>query len=536
METDQEINENILTIVETLKKIFKNYGIEESKVRFSGDRERIWNANTKFNLESAHAICDEFKINKEEFDSEFSIQKELMKKRSLAEKEKQELDDLRQRVLMDLVLKKKNEVTEAITHYIEKRNHIYSIRSDNKEEVWIYSNGIYIPEGKSFIKEKCREILYECYTDAIVNNVIAKIITDTFIEEVEFFEQEDKKEIALENGILNIFTKKLTPFTPKKIFFNKIPLTYDPDKDCPFIKKHFRTVLQDENAVKLIEEIFGYLLISENKFEKAFMFVGDGRNGKSKTVELMKQFLGVENCVNIPLQQFELDPYSVGELLHMKANLAGDLDSSALKRTGVFKTTVGRDPLSAQRKFKNRIKFTNTAKHIFCANELPKTHDATIGFFSKWELVDFPFTFVDRAEYEDTTEAKRKLLKIKDPEIISKISSKSEMSGLLNLALDSLQNILKNKKFSGNQSTNDIKTKWIRKSDSLRAYLNENIVEDENGQISKKDFKNQYLLFCKLSKTKPQGDKAIKERLTTDFGAFDQRIGADGDRENSWSG
>ena len=231
METDQEINENILTIVETLKKIFKNYGIEESKVRFSGDRERIWNANTKFNLESAHAICDEFKINKEEFDSEFSIQKELMKKRSLAEKEKQELDDLRQRVLMDLVLKKKNEVTEAITHYIEKRNHIYSIRNDNKEEVWIYSKGIYIPEGKSFIKETCREILYECYTDAIVNNVIAKIITDTFIEEVEFFEQEDKKEIALENGILNIFTKKLIPFTPKKIFFNKLPLTFDETKD-----------------------------------------------------------------------------------------------------------------------------------------------------------------------------------------------------------------------------------------------------------------------------------------------------------------
>ena len=59
-------------------------------------------------------------------------------------------------------------------------------------------------------------------------------------------------------------------------------MDYDPTKKCPNILKHFNDILQDADDVKVMLELFGYLLLKEYRIEKAFMFVGFGRNGKSK--------------------------------------------------------------------------------------------------------------------------------------------------------------------------------------------------------------------------------------------------------------
>ena len=40
-------------------------------------------------------------------------------------------------------------------------------------------------------------------------------------------------------------------------------ITYNPEKDCPTIKKHFQTVLKTEDDVKVMQEIVGFLLLKE---------------------------------------------------------------------------------------------------------------------------------------------------------------------------------------------------------------------------------------------------------------------------------
>ena len=56
-------------------------------------------------------------------------------------------------VLTKLAIKQRGEATELLVENIEKQKHIYTTRSDIKSEMWIYNEGIYIPQGKSFIKE-----------------------------------------------------------------------------------------------------------------------------------------------------------------------------------------------------------------------------------------------------------------------------------------------------------------------------------------------------------------------------------------------
>jgi len=279
---------------------------------------------------------------------------------------------IKEQVFTAIISRQEDLASEIITQNVLNGNHIYTTRDDVKSEIWFYDDGIYVPNGRSRIQEIAREILGETYTPQRVNKVIAKVEADTMIDHDDFFINQCKNEIPVQNGILNIFTKEVCEFTPEKIFFNKLPITYDESKKCPSIKKFFSDVLKDSSDVEVMLELIGFCLLKEYKFEKSIMFIGDGRNGKGKTLSLIKHFLGADNCCSIPLSQINAASTSVCELHGRLANLAGDLNNTDLKDTGMFKQITGRDLITAKRKYLNDLFFENYAKIIFACNELQR--------------------------------------------------------------------------------------------------------------------------------------------------------------------
>jgi len=249
----------------------------------------------------------------------------------------------------------------------------------------------------------------------------------------------------------------------------------------------------------------------------------------------MKEFIGIDNCSEVPLDDLEKDIFALGELFKKQANLCGDLSKTALKNTGNFKKLTGRDLLSANRKFLPRVKFVNYAKMIFSCNELPITYDITTAFFNRWIILDFPFTFLPQYEINELPKGELTNVKLCDPSIIKRISTPEEMSGLLNWALMGLENITKNKSFSYSPSTEETKTKWLRKSDSCTAFLMDCVEVDYESYISKKLFRKEYYLYCSIHKLKCSSDKAIKYILNTMLGSMEDRESVDGTQIYVWS-
>jgi len=443
--------------------------------------------------------------------------------------------ELQKEVLLLLLGKNKDEATELIVKEIEKNNYIYTTKDDLKSEMWIYQGGIYIPQGKSFIKEVCRKILDVAFTGHLANNVIDKIEADTYIDHDEFFKTNYPIEIPLENGVLNIITKELNSHSPNKIFFNKLPVEYNPAAECHNIVNHLKKVLKDEDDISVLLELFGYLLLKEYKIEKAFMFVGGGRNGKSKTIELMKRFLGVENCSSLPLRALNEESFSLSELFGKMANLSADLSKTDLKETGMIKALIGRDLVQAKRKFLRDLNFVNHAKMVFAANELPKIYDTTDGFWTKWVLIEFPYTFVSEKVFNTLKEEERKNCRILDPDIIKNLTTSEELSGLLNLALEHLDTLLKNRDFSYSKGTKEVKDMWIRKSDSFTAFCFDCVEEDFEGEVSKKELRTKYHEYRKKHKVSGCSEKAIKITLENMFGASEIQKW-EGNRERYWEG
>ena len=476
----------------------------------------------------------QIKEEKEESDNR-AKQKEYEK---VYNKQRNELYILQMEIISLLAQKKRRDATELIVEYIQKNEHIYTTRDDLKAELWVYHDGIYVPQGKSYIMEHCREILKEHFTSQLLTEVLYKIEADTFIDVDEFFKTNYLEEIPLENGILNIFTRKLTPFTPKKIFFSKLPVKYNPKAVCPSITKFFQVVLQQKDDAKVMFELFGFCLLKEYRHEKAFMFIGDGRNGKGKTLSLLKKFLGATNCCSVPLSQIHSSSTSVCELQNRLVNLAGDISNSDLKDTGTIKQVTGRDLLNAKRKFLRDLIFVNYAKLIFACNELPKVYDMSEGFWSRWLLLKFPYKFISQKEYDILKQEERLMIKIRDENIIERISTPGELSGLLNKALDGLDRLNSSHNFSYSKGTNEVKDMWIRQSDSFTAFCFDCLEEDYQGVITKKVLRRKYHVYCRDHRVKGASDKGIKVTLQNLYGVIEgyKSVANNEMQQNVWEG
>lgn len=463
---------------------------------------------------------------------------EEIKQENKERKEKNSFIQLRNDCWQFIMTKQEEYATEELVRYIESKNKIYSTRDDVKSEMWIYEDGIYQPNGESLIREITRKVLLHAYTPQRANKVIAKIQADTFIEANNFFDVKYIDEICVLNGILNLKTRELSPFTPEKIFFNKIPVEYNSEAKCEKIDKFFSEVLKSSDDKKVIYELFGFCLHKEYFLEKAFMFKGSGRNGKSKTLTLLKEFLGVENSCSVRLNQMNENSSALCELHNRLVNIAGDLSNTSLKDTGIFKELTGRDPIQVKRKYLRDLMFTNYAKIVFACNDLPRIYDLSEGFWSRWVLLEFPYQFLPQNEINQKSEEEKKYCKVQDPSIIEKLVTKEEFSGLLNEALNGLDRIKKKKDFSYSKGTTEVKDFWVRKSDSFTAFCIDHIIEDIEGYESKKRIRKEFNRYCKKHKVKGTSDTNIKVVLQDMFGVNEGRkqiLGQD-DRDMVWEG
>ena len=444
-------------------------------------------------------------------------------------------DSFKEHIQTLILQQKRKDVPTIIADYFICKNYVYTIRSDKDSEMWIYDEGIYIPEAKTHIKEFVKVVCGSGYTYHVAAETIAHIEALTYVDKDDFFNQEQIKKVCLKNGIYDIAEGKLEEYTPNLFFFNKIPINYDITKKCQNIIT-FLTQIMNKDDVPIVQEMFGYLLLKDYRFPKALMLTGVGRNGKGRLIELIKQFVGLDNCSGIDLQTLSDNDFAESHLFKKLANLAGDLSSHDLKKSGKLKNLTGEDYVTANRKNKTMISFVNYAKLIFACNELPRSNDDSEAYFSRWIIIEFPYRFYSIDEIE-----KMKLdgeyidnVKVADRQIIKKITNDNEMSGLFNWALEGLKRLFENGGFSNSKSVSNIKKMYIRKSDSLRAFIMDYIIEEYNEWIPKTMFKMKYAKYCKLHKIKTFTDKIIREEITKI--AEDERKSINGEQKGCWVG
>lgn len=433
--------------------------------------------------------------------------------------------NLREKIFRLLLNRKIGEATELMVQECTNRFTFVSILNDEKEEIWVYRQGIYLPLGKSIIEIVLREILMEEYSQSFVSIVFSKIYADTKVDMDTFFNKQNETPYLLPvmNGVLDLKTKELKEYNSKYYFFNKLPVYYDIAATCPKYIEFVKSIVGSNTDYFVLQEMFGDCLVKKNKYKKSFMLEGGGDNGKTQILKVLTEYLlGIPNTKAISLSSIEKDQYIVSELQNKLANISGDITDNVLNNTGVFKQLSGGDPVNCSRKFKTSINFVSYATLIFATNDLPIPKDTSEGFWGRWVLIQFPHKFLSQKEYSSLTFEEQQKCKIAIPNIIDSFT-KTEMSGVLNWAIEGLNRLMEQNSFSYQNTRKETESVWLTKANSVLAFIKKHVVENYESYISKDEFKKQYLIFCKannLKKNQIKNDRVIKQTLEEECGAI----------------
>ncbi|EOU2053970.1 DNA primase [Clostridium perfringens] len=322
--------------------------------------------------------------------------------------------------------------------------------------------------------------------------------------------------VNVRNGLLDIRDMSFKEHTPSYLSTVQLNVEYNPQVDCPQFKKFLNEVL-DCKLIPLVQEIVGYLLTTNTASQKAFVFWGPARTGKSTLLWVVEYLLlGKKNVSNIPWQEIG-DKFKTAELLGKLANVFSDLPSKSIDDTGIFKVVTGEDYLMAEKKNKNPFKFKPFARLVFSCNELPRNYvDRTEGFYRR--LIIVPFS--------------RQIEKSKIDKAL-KYKFQREKEGILNWALEGLKRLYENNfEFSENELTDGVKKEYKRENNNVISFVEECCELDGLFSCSRIELYESYKEFCVEAGLKALSQIKFNKELEGNFNITRSRSG----KLRSWNG
>ncbi len=291
--------------------------------------------------------------------------------------------------------------------------------------------------------------------------------------------------IVLKNGLYNLQTDELVTHDSNYITKNKIPVKYNPGAYHEVMDNTLNKIAcNDINLRKLLEEMIGYTLLRRNELGKTFILVGQGSNGKSTLLDIIKHFLGEENISSVSLEELE-ERFKTAELYGKLANIGDDISSRYMEDNATFKKLVTGETVNVERKGKDPFDFNNYSKLIFSANEIPRINDTSDGLMRRLVIIPFNARFSkDDPDF--------------DPFIKDKLLTDEAMEYLLNISLQGLKRILINRCFTEVESVAAEVKEYEKRNNPVVAFLEEHIIEGKFVD----DVYLQYSVWCAENKLK----------------------------------
>lgn len=382
---------------------------------------------------------------------------------------------------------------KTLSEYVMSLNFFKTI--DDNKRVYCYHSGIYKPDGDDVITKCVHELLGDATKKHHVAEVIHYIQFATLVHRKDVMS--DTTHVNLLNGVYGIETDTLHDHSPDEMYITQIPVTYDKNATCEVLSK-FITEIAHSYDVDTIYEFIGYCMIPDSTIQKAVMLVGDGSNGKSKLLNVIRMFIGNDNSSSESLHDLETDTYSKAELFGKLVNIFPDLASGMIFENSAFKMLTGDEGvIRAERKFEHPFSFKNTARLIFSANKLPPVPADNFAYFRRWVLLEFPNKF----EGGDA-----------DKNILDKISTPEQLSGLFNMAIIGLKRLMNNGDYTSSKPTGEIESMYRINSDHISAFEKECIVYSSDDCLKHVLYEG-YVKWCSLHEITAKAHPIFSKRF-----------------------
>lgn len=314
--------------------------------------------------------------------------------------------------------------------------------------------------------------------------------------------------IAFNNGVYNLNTDELTPFSPEYVITNKIPWDYNRNAYYSATDTVLNNITCNDSELRmLLEEMIGYCFYRRNELGKAFILTGSGSNGKSTFLNMIKKLISPRNTSALDLKKLG-DRFSTVMLFGKLANIGDDISNEFLCDTAEFKKITTGETIDAEQKGQPKFDFEPYAKLIFCANSIPRMGKGSDSAAIMRRLVIIPFN----AKF-DSNDTDYK------PYIGDELKGQESMEYLIQLGIEGLKRVLLNRNFTLSEKTQKELEDYEEENNPILRFIKECQSDeyDINGQATNKVY-DKYKEFCIVESLQAVSKIAFSKHLTKHFG------------------
>lgn len=260
--------------------------------------------------------------------------------------------------------------------------------------------GLYVP-AERLVRSFAREYHYSISPGEL--NAVVELVKDAapLLKPTE-----DGDVVALANGLFDLRSKQLHPFSPEVVLTSKASVAFNKDATtCPVIDgwtvdEWIRELANDDPEVEqLFWQIIAALFRPGHAFNKAvLLYAPTGSNGKGTFLELLRNLVGAERAATLSISDFST-PFLPDTLRSAFCVLSDEGEvGDFIRRSGVFKAWVTHDWIRLNVKYGQMSDIKGRGLCVFCVNELPSSKDKSESFYRRFIAIPFLGRYVGKNE------------------------------------------------------------------------------------------------------------------------------------------
>lgn len=241
---------------------------------------------------------------------------------------------------------------------------------------------------------------------------------------------------GVRNGVIDLETGEFLKPEPAMFISLQAGTEYDPEAKCPTWEQTVsEAFFGDEEMVDYVQRLFGYAMLGKPVEEAMAIFYGNGCNGKSTIVNVMRDMFGDyghtarADLITSTGRGYSNAGGARADIMALKGKrfvVISEIDQSAKMRESEVKALVSTDEVSARGMYQSSVTtFRPTWLVTMLTNHLPEIDGVDDGIWRRIHAVPF-----DRNFNNDPTVKK-------DAHRASKL--REEMPGILNWVLEGVK-------------------------------------------------------------------------------------------------
>jgi putative DNA primase/helicase len=317
--------------------------------------------------------------------------------------------------------------------------------------------------------------------------------------------------LNLANGVLNLDTYELRAHVPGDRFAYCLPYAYDPTATCPRWEQFIAEVLvhepdahgrfqPDAALADLYRELFGISLTTETWLETMVWQLGEGENGKSVAMRVLRQLLGpLATPVNFHTLGLPGN-YDLAQLAGVRVAFSTEGVRERGMQEDLLKQIVSGEEVLARPIYGQPFAYRSALKVWWSMNDPPVVKDSSRALWRRLALIPFRRSF---SQAERDTQLGAKL--------------EAELPGILNWALAGLQRLRANGRLTEVAAVRSAVEDVRREASPIAQWLGDRTVRSPEACTGASTLYGDYCDWCRL-----RGQHAVSMRS---FGVGLSRLG-----------